>query len=131
MVEESRFYVPRTLVNKLLHVAQLHPSQVRWGIVSGHADNPEHIHQLNSSLYSKTWSHGVLQAIQKGVGKQVWALYCLAPGEIQVPHLNELERVKASRFLGISLGTKGVLQLRGWLVDGDHLRELAVTIRED
>jgi len=63
--------------------------------------------------------------------EQVWALYCSTSGEIQAPSLGELARIKIPRFFGISLGTKGVLQLRGWLVDNANLRELEVTIRED
>ena len=63
-------------------------------------------------------------------GERVWALYCSDPGKIHVPNPSELARLSVPRFLGVSLGTKGVLQLRGWRIDGARFRELEVAIRE-
>lgn len=63
--------------------------------------------------------------------EQLWGLYCSTSGEIEMPSPNDLAQMKTSRFLGISLGTKGVLQIRGWCLDGNDLREQEVTIRED
>ena len=39
--------------------------------------------------------------------------------------------MKLPRYLGISLGTRGVLQLRGWQIEDSQLRERDVMIRED
>ncbi|MDE2090650.1 MAG: hypothetical protein KGJ08_01955 [Gammaproteobacteria bacterium] len=131
MAEEAPISLPRTLVNQLLHAAQLNSSQVHWGIISGHNGNPEHCHALNGNKLPALQAVNTLREALTLNREQVWALYCSTSGEIQVPSPGELARIRIPRFLCTSLGTKGVLQLRSWRVDDTNLRELGITISED
>ncbi|HVC37662.1 MAG TPA: hypothetical protein VNF46_04580 [Gammaproteobacteria bacterium] len=130
MAEGERIDLPRTLVNQLLHAAQLRPSQIHWGLISGRDGNPEHCHALNRSPQAAMHTVHALRETLAQDREQVWGLYCSGPGEISAPSPSELARLSVARFLGISLGTKGVLQLRGWRVVGASFREMEVTIRE-
>ena len=130
MAEETHISLPRILVNQLLHAAQSAPDSIRWGIISGRDGKPEHCHGLNGSPPPAMHTIRALQQTLAQDGERVWALYCSDPGEIYVPNPSELARLSVPRFLGVSLGTKGVLQLRGWWTDGARLRELEVAIRE-
>ncbi|MGA9855452.1 MAG: hypothetical protein WBR29_09280 [Gammaproteobacteria bacterium] len=131
MAENSPISLPRTLVNLLLRAAQLHPSQVRWGIISSREGNPEQCYPMNGSPRSETQAYGRLQETLSDEGEQVWALYCSAPADSQASNADEVARFNAPRFLGISLGTKGVLQLRGWQIEDGQLWEREVAVRED
>ena len=131
MAEDEHINLPRTLVNQLLHAAQQHPSQVYWGIISGHDGNPEHCHALNEGPQPRMQVYSMLRETLTQDREQAWALYCSTTREIVAPNSSELERMKIPRFLGISLGTQGVLQLRGWQVEDSQLREREVMIHED
>jgi [CysO sulfur-carrier protein]-S-L-cysteine hydrolase len=131
MAEVQHLDLPRPLVNQLLHAAQLHTTQVHWGIISSHAGNPEHCYVLNQGLPLEARAYHALCEKLTQDREQIWALYCSTTGEIVAPNSSELEWMKIPRFLGISLGIKGVLQLRGWRIESGHLQELEVNIRED
>jgi len=131
MAKDEHINLPRTLVNQLLHAAQQHPSQVYWGIISGHDGNPEHCHALNEGPQPSWQVFSTLRKALTQDQEQAWALYCSTTQEIRVPNSSELERMKIPRYLGISLGTRGVLQLRGWQIEDSQLRERDVMIRED
>ncbi len=63
--------------------------------------------------------------------EQIWGLYCSTSREIELPSPSELAQMHIPRFLGILLGTKGVLQIRGWRLYDNELREMQVAIHED
>jgi [CysO sulfur-carrier protein]-S-L-cysteine hydrolase len=128
MADERRLSLPRSLINELLHAAQLDPSHLHWGIISGHDGDPEHCHAI--PRFKPQTISSVRETLSPS-REQIWGLYCSTSGEIELPNSNEMGHMKIPRFLGISLGTKGVLQIRGWRLDGDDLREQEVTIQED
>jgi [CysO sulfur-carrier protein]-S-L-cysteine hydrolase len=128
MVDEAHLSLPRSLINELLHAAQLSPSHLHWGIISGHDGEPEHCQGI--PRYKLQTINSVRETLSQR-REQIWGLYCSTPEDIELPNSNELAQMGIPRFLGISIGTKGVLQIRGWRLDGDDLREQEVTIQED
>jgi hypothetical protein len=130
MVELESVSLPRTLVNQLLHSAQLHISQVQWGIISAQAGNPAHCYALNDGLMPEVRTYRALCATLNQGREQPWALYRLTSRDLAAPDTTELERMLIPRLLDISLGIQGVLQLRGWRVESGKLLELEVNIHE-
>lgn len=130
MTEEARISLPRTLVNHLLHTAQLQPSYTRWGIISSTDGKPIRCHPLNDIGCPTPRALNAMRMILKSEDEHVWALYSLGLKEIERPSPNDLICLDVQLFLVTSLGTKGVLQLKGWRVDGTDLQELEVTIKD-
>jgi [CysO sulfur-carrier protein]-S-L-cysteine hydrolase len=130
MTEETRIELPRALINELLRAAQLQPSSIHWGIISGRDGKPERSHPVGSGTRLEVPAVQWLRGIMARNKEYLWAVYCSSPGEIDALNPSDLERLGATLFLAISLGTKGVLQLRGWRFDGTCLQEVDVAIGE-
>lgn len=130
MSEYENISLPRTLVNQLLHTAQSMPASIRWGVITGSNGYPENCHALGIACPSKVDLQTLRVKLHKN-DELIWALFSSSPGEVKTPNESELGNLQVPRFVGISLGTKGVLQLRGWQIEGGVLHEQPVTIIED
>ncbi|MDE2235354.1 MAG: hypothetical protein KGK44_07355 [Gammaproteobacteria bacterium] len=125
MAENKAILLPRTLVNQILHAAQSTASQVHWGFIADRDGMPEKCHALDNPLPSPAEFSCLMQQFDKH-GQQPWAIYSLAPGDPVLPEPAVLQDLGITRFLAVSLGTRGVLQLRGWRVENDALTEIPV-----
>lgn len=121
--------LPRPLVNQLLHAAQSAPDSLRWGIIGARGRTPMHCYPL-AGVDAKSISAARHQLERQG--ETLFAAYRTDAGDAQAPDLTGLDAlgIRISLVLGISLGTKGVLQLRGWRVEAQRLVALEVSIRE-
>ncbi len=129
MAEEMRISLPRILVNQLLHAAQSAPDSLRWGIIGARSRTPMHCYPL-AGVDAKSISAARHQLERQG--ETLFAAYRTDAGDAQVPDLTELDAlgIRVPLVLGISLGTKGVLQLRGWRIQAQRLVALEISIRE-
>jgi hypothetical protein len=81
---------PRMLVNQLLHAAQLRPLQIHWGIISMHNGKPAHCEYLDTNSRNAEEFHQALRKVTARNPEQVWALFCLTPGDAETPGPDEL-----------------------------------------
>lgn len=123
--------VPRSLVNQLLHLAQLHPIRASWGIISAHDGLPTRCHLLGEDLRLIDATLRTTVDALAQVGECLWAAFRTDPDQVCRPTPSELECFGTSLFLTISLGIQGVLQLRGWRTDQlPKILELEIEVRE-
>ncbi|MHB8425827.1 MAG: hypothetical protein ACYDB9_11890 [Gammaproteobacteria bacterium] len=129
MAEEMRISLPRILVNQLLRAAQSAPDSIRWGIIGARGRTPVHCYPL-AGLDAKSISAARHQLERRG--ETLFAAYRTDAGDAQAPALTELGAlgIRIPLVLGISLGTKGVLQLRGWRIESQRLVALEISISE-
>ncbi|HEX6549039.1 MAG TPA: hypothetical protein VF117_00010 [Gammaproteobacteria bacterium] len=121
--------LPRPLINQLLHIAQSAPAGVRWGFISARGPVPTHCHPI------KKLDADCIASVQLKIDRQgetLFALYRVDSAEADVPDLSDIEQfnVNVPLLLGVSLGTKGVLQLHGWQISSWHPVELGIGISE-
>lgn len=129
-LSNTRLDLPRQLINQLLHAAQSMPDKVHWGVIGAHDNSPVHCYRLESDDDTGL-AH--LQHKLAARGETLFAWYRADPGAANTPDLTELGMLDArvNLVFSISLGTKGVLQLRGWRVDGNKLSELEVGLSDE
>lgn len=121
--------LPRPLVNQLLHAAQSAPDSIRWGIIGARGRTPAHCYPL-AGLDAKSISAARHQLERQG--ETLFAAYRTDAGDAEAPDLTELDAlgICVPLLLWISLGTKGVLQLRGWRIEAQRLVALEISISE-
>lgn len=112
-MSEPVLVMPRRLAVEILHAAQVaQPDSIR-GVVGARDGEPVSFHADRDT---------------PPPGEERWARLWSHPQAAAVPGADELEAGALS--LVVSLGTKGVLELRAWRLDGAHPRELALAIRD-
>ncbi|MCX4187638.1 M67 family metallopeptidase [Methylophaga sp. OBS4] len=121
--------IPRTLVNQLLHQAQLSPAQEVCGLVGRDQDDCvcypiENVATDASVLFALNASEQ-LAAFKKmkEKGQELFAIYHSHPSSPPIPSEIDIEEANYSEalYLIISLNTKGVLEMRGfYLRDGTN-----------
>ena len=121
--------LPRPLVNQLLHIAQTAPAGTRWGIIGARGHLPAHCYPLEHFD-----ANGIAAAQRKLEvrSETVFAWYRIHSSGIKAPDISDLQTIGISvpLLFGVSLGTKGVLQLRGLRIEDGRLVELDVGISE-
>ena len=124
--------LPRALVNQLLSEAQQHPDTEVCGLignangritrypVANIADDPGHLFELDPV--------GMFAAIRqmRERGEAHYAIYHSHPHGPALPSPTDraLAAYPGVLYLIISLGTTGVLEMRGFLLDGDGVEEV-------
>lgn len=121
--------LPRSLVNRLLHIAQTAVNGSTWGLIGACNATPVHCYPFAHLDVANVIA---AQSRLKQQGDNLFALYRTDAGEVQAPDMNGLDTsgISVSLFLDISLGTKGVLQLRGWRIQARQLVPLDMGISE-
>ncbi|HET7650186.1 MAG TPA: hypothetical protein VFL15_05750 [Gammaproteobacteria bacterium] len=126
----TRLGLPRPLINQLLHAAQAMPDKAHWGVISASDNQPVRCYRLEPDDDA-----GLTRLRHKLAARNEtpFAWYRADPGTASIPDLAELGKLDLSVHLlfSVSLGTKGVLQLRGWRVDGKKLSELEIGLSEE
>lgn len=103
--------LPRPLVLKLLHLAQVDPGA---GLI---------IRTPDGALR--------LAALADGVESDIFAFYRTAPRAAPAEEDVARWQTRTRLFLGVSVGTKGVLQLRAWQPGAAGLEPVEVSLAEE
>jgi len=128
--QTNTLHLPRPLVNQLLHAAQLHPGRAHWGVISRGDAPPDRCDALGQTPQDVSSALTDLVARIAKAGRQAWALYYCDPAAPSAPDVQPLPQFGIPLLLTVSLGTKGVLQLRAWRMTAAPPQELEVGIRE-
>ncbi|HEX5339443.1 MAG TPA: hypothetical protein VFX47_01020 [Gammaproteobacteria bacterium] len=122
-------HLPRPLVNKLLHIAQSSPTTTAWGMIGARDHVPVHCYPMERLDAD---SHAAAQHRLEQRGETLFAMYRADHGETCTTNLSELDAlgIRTPLSLGISLGIKGVLQLRGWRIEAGQTVMLEIGISE-
>lgn len=118
--------LPRPLVNQLLRGAQQSSGFSRGLVLRDAEDNYQCVLLSPDTDPRKT-------AVQwQSHGQQVFAYFRTSQQPLPPPSTAELAAtgIYATHYLGVALDIKGVLQLRGWRLDGTQRHELQVSIHE-
>lgn len=130
----SRFALPRTLINQILHHAQSAPEEEVCGLIGANADGAMHLYPVANVAVD---SHhlftmepaGQIDAMRRmrEAGETLFAIYHSHPHAPAAPSPLDLQQAAypEALYLIISLDTKGVLEMRGY-----RLRESAVEVVE-
>ncbi|HFC53689.1 MAG TPA: M67 family peptidase [Gammaproteobacteria bacterium] len=134
---EQPVSLPRTLVNRLLGEAQRSPQAEVCGLVSSRGGRPERIHPVANVAKQpgklfRMDPEGLVDAmrrIRQG-GEQLFAIYHSHPHGPAAPSATDLREAEypEALYLIVSLGTEGVLEMRGYRLEGGSAREVALEI---
>lgn len=128
--------IPRTLVNQLLHQAQLSPSQEVCGLVGQlgvqcECYPIENVATDASVLFALNASEqlAAFKAMDEK-GQSLFAIYHSHPSSPPVPSEIDIEEANYSDalYLIISLNTKGVLEMRGFYLQAGKPEEVDLII---
>ena len=128
--------IPRTLVNQLLHQAQLSPSQEVCGLVGQRGGLSEcypieNVATDASVLFALNASEqlAAFKSMEQK-GQTLFAIYHSPPSSPPVPSDIDIEEANYSEalYLIISLNTKGVLEMRGFYLSDGNPQEVELII---
>jgi proteasome lid subunit RPN8/RPN11 len=128
--------IPRTLVNQLLHQAQLSPSQEVCGLVGQRGQQSEcypieNVATDASVLFALNASEqlAAFKSMEQK-GQTLFAIYHSHPSSPPVPSDIDIEEANYSEalYLIISLNTKGVLEMRGFYMSDGNPQEVELII---
>ncbi|MGD8378975.1 MAG: M67 family metallopeptidase [Gammaproteobacteria bacterium] len=131
--------LPRALVNRLLAHAQRFPDREVCGLVAATDDEPSRCYPIpnNADAPDRLFAMepaAQLQAMKRmrEHGERLYAIYHSHPETLPVPSQRDLEAVgyPEALYLIISLGTRGVLEMRGWRLTGEQPEAVAIGIRD-
>ncbi len=131
--------LPRFLVTRLLHQAQTRPDHEVCGLIGARGDKPSSLYPIanvaeNPRLHFHMDPKGQIKAMKtmRRRGETLFAVYHSHPQAPPFPSREDLEWVAYPEALAliISLNTKGVLELRGFRLEGRHPREIVLVMEE-
>ncbi len=115
--------IPRTLINQMLHHAQLFPETEVCGLIGARNQKPVSCYPIknvaeNASLRYEMDPSEQLASIRhmRTVDEQLFAIYHSHPHTEALPSLTDIKMANypEALYLIISLNTKGVLEIRGF-----------------
>lgn len=132
--------LPRKLTNQLLHLAQLSPDAEICGLVGANANGlPVSCYPVTNCAATPE-NRFLLDARQqidalrqmRDKGETLFAIYHSHPHSPALPSATDIEQASYPEALHliVSLNTKGVLELRGFKIDGKNAEELALHLIE-
>jgi len=132
----SPVQLPRTLVNRLLHSAQVSPDAEVCGLVgrkgdavrlypvANVAEDPAHLFRMDE--------HGQIDALRamRERGEELFAIFHSHPEGPPTPSYTDLREsgYPDTLYLIVSLGIRGVLEMRGFYLRDGHAREVDVAM---
>jgi len=137
-VTETAFALPRSAVNRLLAAAQAQPGVEVCGFVVRRGDGCE-VRPVRNVAADPTCRFemdpgGMVEAFRhaREDGEEILAIYHSHPTGPAAPSAldQELAYYPDLPYLVISLGTRGVLELRAFHLDRDGCRELALSLAD-
>jgi len=139
-MNSHEIYLPRKLTNQLLHLAQLSPDAEICGLVAADADGvPSTCYPVanNAEAPQSRFSLEPGQQIaamkhMRDNGLTLFAIYHSHPTAPAVPSTTDIAQASYpdALHLIISLSTKGVLEMRGFKINGNQVEELPLRLIE-
>ncbi len=129
--------LPRTLVNRLLGAAQRSPQAEVCGLVASRGDRPEEMYPVTNvagqpgklfRMEPKELIDSMRRIRERG--EELFAIYHSHPHGPATPSATDLREAEYpdALYLIVSLGTEGVLEMRGYRLNGESAREVALEI---
>lgn len=125
--------LPRPLVNQLLHHAQTDQEREVCGLIAAHAGRPTRCLPVSNIAASPATRYEMdpegqidaMRTMREG-DETLFAIYHSHPGSQAVPSATDLAHAAypGTLYLIVSLKTKGILELRGFLLEGGGFREV-------
>ncbi len=131
--------LPRTIVNQLLHLAQKSPEEEICGLISRDRDGFRKCYPVPNAAGDKKRFFALdpreqIAAIRtmREHGEALAAIYHSHPEAPPLPSLDDIEQHEYPDvlYLIISLGTKGVLEMRGFHISGREVVEMSIGLQE-
>ena len=129
--------LPRTLVNRLLGAAQRSPQAEVCGLVASRGGRPEKVYPVTNvaGQPGKLFRMEPKELIDsmrriREQGEELFAIYHSHPHGPATPSATDLREAEYpdALYLIVSLGTEGVLEMRGYRLNGESAREVALEI---
>jgi len=135
MTESLR--LPRTIVNQLLHLAQRAPEEEICGLISGDRSGFKHCYPVKNVAPDKTRlfhldPRGQIDAMRRmrEAGEQLMAIFHSHPHAPALPSAVDIRESEYPDvlYLIISLGTKGVLEMRAFRLRDGKVTDVPIAI---
>lgn len=132
--------LPRAIVNQLLHLAQKSPEEEICGLISRDRGGLKRCYPVANTAGDKKRffaldPHGQIEAMRtmRERGEELAAIYHSHPDAPPLPSLADIEQHEypGVLYLIISLGTKGVLEMRGFHIRGREIEEVAIGLQDE
>ena len=109
--------LPRHIVNQLLHHAQQSPDGEVCGLIGSKGGLPSHCYPIANIAT---------------IPQRLFAIYHSHPVGPSIPSATDLAQANypETLYLIISMQTRGVLEMQGFLLDGDTITEVPLEIIE-
>lgn len=131
-------HLPRQLVNRLLHLAQESPECEVCGLISAKEGIPEQFHPVRN-VAGDPARHFLLDAgeqiavlrMLRERGEELFGIFHSHPDAPAFPSAEDVDMAgyPDALYLIVSLGTKGVLELRGFRLEPDTNRFKEANLR--
>ena len=132
--------LPRTIVNQLLHLAQKSPDEEICGLISRDSRGLRRCYPVSNQAGDRKRFFALdpkaqidaMRAMREH-GEELAAIYHSHPDSPPLPSLADVEQHEypAVLYLIISLGTKGVLEMRGFHIHGRSIEEVPIGLQEE
>jgi proteasome lid subunit RPN8/RPN11 len=138
-ISNVEYRIPRKLTNELLHLAQLSPDAEICGLVGGKDGIPVNCYPVANVapqpqqrfLLDAKQQIAAMAAMRKN-GEDLFAIYHSHPASPAEPSVYDVENAtyNDALYLIISLNIKGVLEMRGFKMNRNTVKEVALTLLE-
>lgn len=129
--------IPRSIVNQILHQAQQASDEEICGLIAGNSAGFTHCYPVANVAADQ---HRLFEMDPKGLigalramrenGKELKAIYHSHPEAPAQPSLEDIQQSEYPDvlYLIVSLGTKGVLDMRGFRIRGGETEDVEIRI---
>jgi len=131
--------LPRVIVNQLLHLAQKSPEEEICGLISRDRDGFKKCYPVANTAGDKKRFFALdpqeqiaAMRTMREHGEELAAIYHSHPDAPPLPSLDDIEQHEYPDvvYLIVSLGTKGVLEMRGFYIRGRKIVETAIGLQD-
>ena len=139
MQPQKPVFLPRHIVNQLLHQAQIHADYEVCGLIGAKDGVPVNIYPVKNIAedpknHFRMDPEGQIAAMKtiRERGEELFAIYHSHPKAPAQPSEEDvsLAAYPEALYLIISLNTKGVLEMRGFLLSENSLQEIPLGMEE-
>jgi proteasome lid subunit RPN8/RPN11 len=132
--------LPRPIVNQLLHLAQKSPDEEICGLISRDSRGFRQCYPVPNLAGDRKRFFALdpraqidAMRVMRERGEELAAIFHSHPDSPPLPSLADVEQHEypAVLYLIISLGTKGVLEMRGFRIRGHDIEEVPISLREE
>ena len=131
--------LPRVIVNQLLHLAQKSPQEEICGLISRDRDGFKKCYPVANTAGDKKRFFALdpqeqiaAMRTMREHGEELAAIYHSHPDAPPLPSLDDIVQHEYPDvlYLIVSLGTKGVLEMRGFYIRGRKIVETAIGLQD-